>query len=228
MGKIYAIIHKKGGVGKSITTVNLAHCMALQGINVHVVDTDEQESVCDFNDARLDSVNEGAANPLPFTIEKLAKDEIMEKLDLIAEKYDVVLVDTPGVMAEETKMVLVTADFGIIPCLPAKTDVKSLYRAELSIQEAQHHRVKRGQNPLVCVAFFNKGKTNAKVPKDAAEWVKGCNIPTLAARVHNRQQFSDSFGDGYTVFDLYPHGDGAKEITSLWAELKEFIANATI
>ena len=72
MGKILVVTNRKGGVGKTMTTVSLGASLARHGKNVLIIDADSQHSL---------TVSLGVAEPdkLPVTLASVILDIIAEK-----------------------------------------------------------------------------------------------------------------------------------------------------
>lgn len=135
-----AIINRKGGVGKTVTTVNLAYSLTLLGKKVLVVDADSQRNlskmfrvpltarttICDvlLNSA---SMKKGIRKTKYPNLHILPSEESLESLkdihasallwalNEVKDEYDICLIDSPPSMQISTVNVLIAADYVISP-----------------------------------------------------------------------------------------------------------------
>ena len=171
MPLIGAIQNFKGGVGKSTTTTNLAHRMALKGYRVLVIDTDSQATTTSMFGYMPDAEIPQEATILPYlggeqtTLDYAIRPTYFPGIDLIpaclalyeaeisivmnvagqpsreqrvaffselragietvADKYDLILVDSPPALGMISINVLIAADFLIVPCAARMFDFSS-------------------------------------------------------------------------------------------------------
>jgi chromosome partitioning protein len=89
---ILSVAHIKGGVGKSLLTVNIAAVLAQRGRDVLVIDADEQASTATFAQIRA----EADPQPAAFATIRLYGAAIRQEMRKLREKYDELIIDTGG------------------------------------------------------------------------------------------------------------------------------------
>ena len=130
---IVTIGHTKGGVGKTVVTVNLAAALALQGHSVYLVDGDRQASSFYAMQARrqeeidpiIDYDNEPDGKKLAALVHSKGRD------------YDYVVIDVGGRDSSALRAALVVSDLLLIPFAPRSLDVWAMADIDELIQEAR-------------------------------------------------------------------------------------------
>lgn len=105
---IISVVHTKGGVGKTTTSIYLATAAAKRGLDVAVVDADPQRSA---------SVWAERAG-LPF--------DVSEGINGIPDN-DIVLIDTPPGKSERIQAAIGLADLVIVPCGASPMDLARVW-----------------------------------------------------------------------------------------------------
>lgn len=131
LGIILVIASTKGGVGKTTMALSLA-VAATEGqvgwpkdLSVVCVDSDNQQSLAKLIDIRevLTSDPDCKLHFTPLEVETVffrkSATNYMAKLEGLAKRYDLVIVDTPGYDAAELALALEVADMAVIPCDPS-------------------------------------------------------------------------------------------------------------
>lgn len=150
---VFSVISGKGGVGKSLTTVNIAAMLNDMGYKVAVVDVDlglancatmfnlpVQATLCEWilNECSLEKTMQdcngitlvtAADDPLEL---KLGTDVIMDALDqavyALKQTHDFILIDTPAGVGEMTLWSLDAAEFGVLVLVDEPSAISDVYR----------------------------------------------------------------------------------------------------
>lgn len=197
---IISFVTQKGGSGKTTLAVNCAVAAASSAQNkkkVLIIDMDQQGSAESwYQDREADA---------PQLI-KIGGRDLEKGIKLAAEqKFDFVLIDTPGRDEPAQAAAIRLADFCLVPCRPSPADMKATPPTVETIRR------------LGKTAFFVLTQTPPRSFR-IREAERGlnvlgtvCPIPIVA-----RAAYQDAQGAGLGVTEYEPEGKAAQEINDLW------------
>lgn len=218
-----AVINQKGGVGKTTTTANLSHALALMGKRVLAIDLDPQSHLA----AHLGMFERGQSGIDELMLSRIGMQDVevleaRENLKLIPAGADLGLVERgaggrlPGQYLQE----LVQAnnsnyDFVLIDCPPASgllIDCVLGAIEEIIVPVASDYLALRGLSDLIATLREFEKKYNVE---SFNQWI-------VVTRFHQRRRLSWEVRD--TLIDYFPGSVLATSIreTSVLAECPGF------
>lgn len=202
MSKVIAVQQKKGGVGKTNISINLAYGYKLAGKSVLIVDqnTEQQHAVSFAGMADLDAL----------AIEPQQLPKLMPKL---RTQYDVIIIDGHPAADMASAEAIKQADLVIIPVQPKVMDTwDAADTAEL---------VKRWQATYNIKGCFvlNGAKPRSVMIASTIEVLQQQGLPVLKTVLHEREDYSRVFISGKGVAALHKDNKAAFEIRMLIKEL---------
>src|SRR4051812_27747540 len=201
---VLALVTQKGGTGKSSLAVSLAVAAQERGIKVYIIDLDPQATARNWFERRE------AAEPEVATID--AKRLSVALAALQRQRYDLVILDTPGVDTPTTTSAMQSADLCLIPARPSVADIEATKPTIRSLG-------KLGK-PFAFV--LNQCPPNRSIRTmdafRALQLMGGVSGVTLALRADH----VDALAQGQGVTERDPQGKAAAEVRELlaWAVLR--------
>ena len=209
MGKIVLIGGEKGGSGKSTTATNLAVYLALEGLDVMLLDADKQATATKFIARR----NEAGYKEV-HSAQKLG-DIYRTAIDL-ASRYQVVIIDAGGRDSRELRTGLVAADLIYVPIKASQADLETLPVVDELVS------LSRGMNPglqartLLCMAPTNE---RIREVEDAQALLGDFpDLPLSGCIIRERKIYRDALLLGRGVVEM-KNSDARAEIQLLGQEV---------
>jgi len=205
---ILTVGNTKGGVGKTTLAVNLAIARAIAGMDVLLVDGDEQRTALTFTELRSERIGTPG-----YTAVSLDGPAIRTQVRQLAPKYDEVVIDVGGRNTGSLRAALTVSDVVLIPMQPRSFDVWAVDQMAEIVSEA------RELNPrLQALLVINAADAQGSDNQDAAAALQDFpHMTVLPVTIGRRKAFPNAAASGRAVIELSRDKDGkaATEVMDL-------------
>jgi chromosome partitioning protein len=194
---IICFVTQKGGSGKTTLAINCGVVASEKGKRALILDMDAQGTAETWYQERDDDV--------PQVI-KISASELERALAVAKkQKFDWVLIDTPGRDEPGAAAAIRAADFCVIPCRPSPADLKAT--------PPTVDTIRRLKKPAVFVLTQTPPRSFRN-----REAEHGLNVLGMVCPVHIvlRNVYQDAQGTGLGVTEYEPEGKAAGEVRALW------------
>lgn len=216
LSKVIAFVNQKGGVGKSTLATNTAAILS-EKYRVVLLDTDEQGSSELWCNARDEDYAE------KYKVRSFSKhykktvnaSAVTIDLEDIAERCDIVVVDTPGRNEFVSLGVISAANLVIIPLTPGNY---SLWSSDATMQLIQ--KVAAIRSGDFAARFLLNRRDKRKVSDEMEQALKEYEIPLMKTTIGNRNIYENS-SSGLSVLEIGARTASDREGQR---EMREFVS----
>jgi len=201
---VLAVINLKGGTGKTISAVFLAHVLRELGLKVLLVDADVQGTAQAWD---------ADADGFPFDVVSLPTRTLHKQLEGIAgTSYDAVVIDTPPLEDKAGVVVsaLRAATEVIVPVMPSSTEYKRLARVLEVVEESAPSRPS-GEPPRLAV-LLTRTVAAASANQVYRELIEERGVHVLAGSVARLERFAQADGEPVVNALGTAYGDVVREL----------------
>jgi chromosome partitioning protein len=196
---VVAVAMQKGGVGKSTLTRCLSVAAVEAGLNVVVLDMDNQQSTKQWRDRR------DAALPVVLFCTEIDLPRELSKAE--AAGCDLVIIDTPPARSTEAPAAVEASDLVLMPCTP---DIEAYEQLPRTVRLAR-----TTGKPAFAVLTMATPNSVSEVAT-AKEVFKAIGAPMAPPVIHRLKVHRDASRLGSTPLELEPEGNAAAESVELW------------
>lgn len=190
---IVALAQTKGGVGKTMLSVNIAVERSRFGRDVLLIDADNQASSADFAAIRAETLGDPG-----FTTVQLSGAAVRTECLRLSSKYTDIIIDCGGRDSGGLRAALTVCDVAIVPFQPRTADIWTLDRMAELVAEARHINTR-----LRALSVVNCADAAGNSNDDAAS-VLGVNgeIAYSQIMIGRRKAFENGFLAGLGASEL--------------------------
>lgn len=209
-----AVLHLKGGSGKTTLAINLAAAAHLGGQRTQIIDMDPLATAFDWSaqrpeGSRLDGITVWQAT------KPLARDRFIE----MSSGYDVVLLDGPAHRRDIALRAAIFADVVLLPVTPGPADFWSISDILGVVDEADQFRADDGRRPVRRAFVVNRAVSGQLLTADAERGIAALGAELIGS-VRLRVAFPASLARGESVLTIPGATSAATDIGRLWRALQ--------
>jgi chromosome partitioning protein len=203
---VIVIAGRKGGIGKSTITGNLAGEFAAMGQTVAALDADPQHSLAAWAEQ-----GEGILSQCVEKVGRGTASALHGKIRAAAEKADTVLVDTPPGIQEITYQAMLAADLVLLPCGPSPLDLFPLKEAMgLALKARAERRSKKPRIRFVPSKVLKNTNLGRGLSSSLEQLGKKV-LPGIGQRI----ALAEAVSSGLTVREFAPGSVAQEEFEDL-------------
>lgn len=196
----------KGGVGKSLISINLV-VMRSKTNKVLLVDADDQCTSSDWT-AHRENMN----ILTNWTTVRLKEAAVSTQVLKLKSTFDDIIIDCGGRDTKSLRAALAVSDIFLIPFQPSSPDIWTMSQVNELVSE-----VKIINPNLQCFAFINRGESRGNDNQNAQLILSKSNeVKLLPAVICDRKAFANSFAEGLGIIELNKDRKAEGEIEDLF------------
>lgn len=206
--KIITTISRKGGVGKTTISMNLAIHAEAAGYASVVLDVDGQASAAMYADRRYETLGTEvgpAVTSLQIARLKVVIDQARK------DGAEICFIDTPARAEAEGLEAVKVADVVLVPCQPSAIDISAL--------DSTYSLLEAGRKIGEAIGVVSMGSPTPSHSGAAEELVgilEELGLEVCPAQIRLRTAFKHASVTGHGVVEFEPKGKAAKEVKQLW------------
>ncbi len=196
--KVITLASQKGGCGKSSLAISCAVLAARNAQRVLLIDADPQRTAIQWCTDR---------NGSPPEVREIPGADLEKRLSLIArERFDFVIIDTPGQDHSLVATAIRNSAFTLIPCRPTTPDIQAM--------TATSTVARNFKRPYAFVLEQVLPTRGTRADEAAAALAEMGAVAPI--RISHRIAWQDAYTAGQGISEYEPKGPAARELEALW------------